>query len=227
MAAAILQYLPHTKRTIAEVLNTKAFYIERGAARLTKKVPREEIERELGVTGYTVKQITRGKNAGKFRRTGYLTQPRSLAETLVRARLFRKKEPQPDRAGVTPLIKKLINYRVKTRAFLAAGWLPGIRHLARFAKDKSGAPRADRDAKSWSPRVLGGATEANPWLMAGLNAKVVMWNDSVAKHPGGSPEALEKHAGAALRQAIADEIKNMADYLAKKMQQATNPHNAK
>ena len=51
------------KQSLAEIINTKAFYIARGAARLTPRADYQKMAKELGVK---LRAVSSGKRKGKL-----------------------------------------------------------------------------------------------------------------------------------------------------------------
>lgn len=145
----LAKYMALSKRTPKEITDKKALFVARRAIRETQKTEKAKIERELGVMGHKVKQITRGKNKGKFRRAGYLFDNSSLAERLVRAWLHKKGEPQPDKTGIEKFVKKLIAYRLRSIAFLRSAWIPAIKILGPLVKGTRGAAPRDGATKQY------------------------------------------------------------------------------
>ena len=59
--AAIRDYMRTSKKVLADVLNQKAYFIARGASRLTPRANYQRIAKELGVK---LRTISTGKRAG-------------------------------------------------------------------------------------------------------------------------------------------------------------------
>lgn len=219
-ARAMQEYVKVSKRTIAEAMNTKAFHIALGATNTTEKANAAEIEAQLGAIGYNMKQITRGKNAGKYRKAGMIVSQNSLAERIIRARRSRLGIAQPGADEIGPIVERFIKARLRSVAFLKSGWLDAVKALDPITKDKGKGPKRDRTAKRFTAEPIGGATPAAP----GLNPTSTIYNSAVSKqNVQHAEEALAKFAGAGLQTAIANEVKSIEDYVAKKMQEAS-PH---
>ncbi len=128
----LAQYMEHTKKDLATVINTKALYIDRGAIRETEKADIQKLTEEL--------------------RDG-------LAEKIIRARYFKEGKKQPSNAEVEEKAKRLIAARRRSVGFLKAGWIPGIQAFNRALGRSSTAPSR---SLLWSKSNIGGAKAAQP-----------------------------------------------------------------
>ena len=221
MNRALRDYMKVSSKSLAEVCNQKAFFMARGAARLSHRANAEKIETELGKTSTIVKQLTRGKNIGKFRKTGFTVKNSSVAEGILRSRIHAKGGVQPTKADFLATVKKFIVARAKSAAFLAAGWIPAIKYFESRVKSKAGAPPMDRSVKLKASKPLGGAVEAQP----GWNPRAILWNSAIAKRSKTGGQALSKTAGDALQAAMQAEVKSMRKHIADKLQGDANQHN--
>src|SRR5690349_9441988 len=87
---ALRGYLCKTEKALPEALNTKMFYIARGAHRGTPIADRGKIEQELSVTGY---KISKSKKTGKFRRGRATVAGGSIIYRIINARVGRAGKP--------------------------------------------------------------------------------------------------------------------------------------
>src|SRR5438105_15248985 len=73
---------------------------------------------------------------------------------LINSRLGKKGEPGLSGPAMREALVRLIAARVRSVAFLKAGWLPAIRILDRIVNDKEGAAPFPPEAKrmAWSPK---------------------------------------------------------------------------
>lgn len=220
---ALKQYASVSKKSLSEIVNQKAFFMARGACRKSYRAQKGKIETELGKDADLVKQISRGKNAGKFKRIGFSIKNNSLANAILRARIHAKGAPQPPASELLGRIRKFIAARAAAAAFIASGWIPAIRFFESRVKSKTGAPPRDPAVKARTGRPMGGAVEAQP----GWNPKAVLWNSAVAQKSHNQSESLNKVAGDALAVAMADEVRSMKEYVAKKLQGDANMHSTK
>lgn len=218
---ALKDYMAVSKKSLSEVINQKAFFMARGAARMSYRSNKGKIETELGKDVEAWREVKRGKNAGKLKRVGYSIKSTSLANNILRARIHAKNGKQPTKAEFLKTIKKFIAARVSSAAFLASGWIPAIKYFEARVKSKKGAPARDSSVKLRATKPMGGAIEAQP----GWNPKAVLWNSAAAKRSKNAPAALNKVAGEALRSAMAEEVRSMRKHIADKLQGDANQHN--
>lgn len=219
--SALKDYMKVSKKALWKVVNNKAFFICRGAARLTYRASAAKIETELGKDKETFRQITKGRNAGKFKRVGYSIKNSSVANNILRERLYRKGEPQPTKKQMMPQIRRFIRARASASAFIASGWIQAIRFFGAIVDDTRGAPPQDQSVKLRTKRVVGGANAA----VEGWSPRARFWNSAVTKRGSNGQNALIKFAGNGLRQAMDNEIRSMRQYIAKKLQAVANQHN--
>lgn len=219
--AALRDYMKVSKKSLRDVVNTKAYFICRGATRTTGRANPGKIETELGKDVEAWREIKRGKNAGKLKRVGYSIKSTSLANNILRERLWRKGEKQPTKAQFRPVIKRFIKARASASAFIASGWIQAVKFFAAIVRDTRGAPSVDKSVKLRTKRLIGGGNAATEvW-----NPTAKFWNSAVSKRGTNGQNALTKMAGEGLRQAIANETKSMREYIAKKLQGDANKHN--
>ena len=221
--SALKDYMKVSQKSLAEVVNQKAFFIARGAVRLSDRASSEMIATELGKNGTTVRLVVTGKNAGRFKKTGFTIRNSSLAEKILRARIHAKGGVQPSKADFLATVKRFIMARVKSAAFIAAGWIPSIKYFEARVKSRGGAPPMDRSVKLKASKPLGGAEAAKP----GWNVRAILWNSAIARHSKNGDAALSKVGGEALRKSVAAEVKSMREHVAKKLQEDANMHSTR
>ncbi len=143
--ATLRKYAEYSKRTQAQITNTKAFFVARGAARETRKADPGQIAMEMETV------ISAERRTGK-QKSGM--GPR--AAILVNNRLG----PGAGLYGseMAEAVRKLKASRKRSRAFLASGWIPAIKRLEPLA-DVRGAPRTDRSIRQYG-RAKGRAMPA-------------------------------------------------------------------
>lgn len=193
---ALRRYLPHTKRTLAEIINQKGYAINRTANAITAKADAKRLEAEIGPEAQSkaipnapalavIINAKRGKGKGL-----YGSEMRAAVEKEWRRR------------------KAAIN-------FLRAGFLPGVAAFARSLGKAVG-----RNASRWAAvHGMGGATPARP----GVKVEATFFNAAVELAPKSSrPDAAAAKAEAGLERASAQEIASMDKYIERKMQQETD-----
>jgi hypothetical protein len=65
------KYLAVTPKELSEVLNTKMFYIVRGAVRALPKVEKSKIEQDVGVSGYELQYQKEREKKPRVKKTNY------------------------------------------------------------------------------------------------------------------------------------------------------------
>jgi hypothetical protein len=191
--AALRKYVMLSKTAIPDIVNRKAFFIARGACRITPKADLKEIKTALG------RMVTHKDKT----RTLYLKIARKvdapLAAVIINKRRGEKGLPGLYGAMMTDAIESMLAARSRSIAFLKSGWLPAIRTLQGFVKSRFGAPTLDRSAKQIGTPKGKGIPARNGW-----NVKAVIENAAAATH-GKNKEALIKYGEPALAQAFRDE----------------------
>jgi hypothetical protein len=219
--AALKEYREYTKRDLATIINTKGFYIARGAVRLTHRPTKEEIRRKL-------QEFIGGGHLTKTKVTRYTATGMSYQAPLL-ALIINKKRGQAGKPGLYgDRMKKAMNSEMGRRyasiAFIAAGFLPAVKAFEPYAERKGAAPARDSEAKQLG-RPKGSGTAARSSGSDGWRVRGVIVNSASAR--GDKKGALEKFGGAALRQAIANEVASMESYIAQKLQASADKVNAK
>jgi hypothetical protein len=208
------QYVRLSRRTIPDIVNTKAFYIARRAVRETPKADKLKIGKELSQMVYTFKATKKGAVRGFSKVRRYDSFGRStevpLVYLLIQARRRRQGKKGLYGSKMAEAVRRFIPSRQSTVAFLKSGWLPAIKQLSRFAKEKSGAAPPDSSVKQIG-RDRGRAVPARD----GFRVKAVIEN---AVGQGGGEEAhhsdaLERYGAPALQRAIDAEEASMRQYI--------------
>jgi hypothetical protein len=201
------QYVELSKRDWAQVFNTKGFFIARRATGTTKKADAKEIrslrERALIGTGIRFRK-------GKARKVNIRDDlSTSRAARILQAARRNEGKPAITAADLPKAVKSFIGRRLRSVAYLRSGWIPAIKILQPLA-DVRGGPRADRSAKQLG-RPKGGAKPArNLW-----RTTCQIYNEAITRKQG--DEGLRKFGEAGLRQAFADELPSMKEYIERKL----------
>jgi hypothetical protein len=216
------EYSKVSKRTHAEIVNTKAFYIARKAIWFTPKADSYKMKQQLGGI-VTVKAIGRKGKMVKRRQLQLVTASQHaapLAALIVNAR--RGKQGMPGLYGkeMEKAIREMLAGRAKSVGFLKSGWLEAVHVLAPLVKDKSGASPSDPAARQVG-RPKGDATPAQP----GDNPSAEIVNLASARRD--YKGALIRFGEPALQQAITDEEFSMRDYIDSKMKPDADAFNSK
>lgn len=218
--AAFREYMKHTQRDTAEVLNQKSYSILLASIKLTFKPQAETIRQALGAIGQRIRIITRGKNKGKVKAGRVIVGKDSLAERIVRAKFHEAGRPQPTQEEGQALAEKYISKTVSAIGFLAFGFLAALHGFAGSIGVKS-KPSSRNAFVRTAAAKRGGASPAKP----GWRPEAAFWNTSDAE--GNTNPAVETHASAGLQAAITQGIGRMADHVAKKLQATADKYSAR
>ncbi len=208
--AALGQYMAHTKRSLPDVINKKAFYVARRAVRETPATNKQAITSSLGSithrNGGIRMKLTNG-SYGQGRGGGEAP----LAALIINARRGTAGEPGLYGAAMTAEIASLIAARSRSRAFLKSGWLPAIKALENSFEDHSGTGAAPRDGR---PAIIG-APKGNATLAkAGFTVKARIENAASGDHE--TNQALVRYGGPALQRAVDFEAASMTAEVARR-----------
>ena len=211
--AALKDYITVSRRTVPEVINRKAYFIARKSLWFTVKADAPEIRSRLNRT-ITIERTTASG------RTELSHGP--FGAILIDSRLGKKGQPGLYGAAMREALAKLIAARVRSVAFLKAGWLPAIRILDSIVNDKEGAAPFPSEANrmSWSPKQIGDAVAAKP----GDLPFATIVNAAIASHD--SRGALQIYGSRALDTAFYDETQSMIEETRKRMQKDADKANA-
>lgn len=206
-------YRQYSKRSNKQICDTKAFFIARRACNETYRTPKGQIEKELEIK--VVSRRERNPSTGRMKRMKHALSAVAgapLAALKINARAAKGGYKGFYGAAMDEAIKKLINIRNKSRAFLAASWLPAIRILERTA-DVKGAPRLNKGPEPIGPTLKGDATPASE----GWFCRAVIRN--MAETTRDHRQALIKYGTPALQKAFDAEEQSMRAYIEKKQRE--------
>jgi hypothetical protein len=216
------QYLKITSRDTTTAVNTKAFYIARGATRNTFKAGKSRIQAELVKTVEVQRTSKSGKTS--VRKTRELVRGSKvdapLAALIIQSRLKRAGKDGLHGVAMKTAITALINARKRSNAFLASGWLDAIKTLAPLAAPigKKPAMASASEMKRYG-KAKGSATPAVP----GPQAVAQIVNTAISKRD--DKGALQKFGAPGLSKAFEDEVNSMIDYIMDRMQPAERQAN--
>ncbi len=201
----LIEYMGRTKRTIAEVINRKAFDIVLAAFQATPRADRGAVMAAIGASLVSERVNRKGKTVRR-----YAYGPDRNLINLVQAN--RASRGQPPLTQAEALAKG--KGRLRAVGSLAAGWLIPMRKLA--------ASFGLRSTET-GPRVKqkGGATPAK----SGWDP-VAEWTYTLTENkPSG--QQIDPRVVTALQAGFDFATKDMQVYLARKMQEDADRHNAK
>jgi hypothetical protein len=200
-----------SSRTLPNGINSKMFYITRGASRNTPKANRAEIEKELGVVGYKVAVGKRGKpltRNGKIRWNRVVSNSATLAAKIVNARLGRAGKKGLFGVDMKAAVEKLISKRVSSVGTAKAGWWNAIRIFGASVGEAS-----FKEVSTYKLKGVSIAKTAKNGFTPEASVEYVV-NSFDQSHRA----YIEPRTRRALAQAYADEMRSMEQYILKKMQ---------
>lgn len=226
-----------SSKTLQEVINTKAYYIARKALWFTPKADIGKIREVLGeAKAMNLVRLKSGrwsrnkKNTVSFFGRGGATSTKTgrapYLALIVQKRRGRAGHPSPWKglsraagaAAMLQVMRQVFGARLRSVAFLKAGWLPAIRELAPYAEKSAGLPPMDGKQVG---RPKGGARAAQP----GFNPVAQVLNNASASRD--TRAALMRYGAPALQKAFDDEAFDMTTYIKRKMQPDAAAFNAK
>lgn len=223
--AVLRPYMAHTERDLPEALNTKGYFIARGAARETPKGDRDKIESELGVVGYSLEYTKRSSPlttdfigpiraqmkviSKKKRVANALIGGGAIIYRIINARRGRAKKKGLQGAEMRAAAEHLLRDRFRAVGTLRAGWWGAIRTLA-------GAIGATNYVEVGMNRVKGPGT-ATPAKPGWDPSVTIEYNVNSFSQPGHS-QYIDARVSDALTNAFDAEMRSMAEYIIKKLQ---------
>lgn len=224
--SALREYVKHTKRDLPTILNTKGFYIARGAARSTHKASEAAIKTYFGAA--MVLKLVRGKGGMRFSRNkrgestlGAMSKHNApLLAVIINSKRGKSGRKGLQGADMVEAVKRTYKAILASIGFIKSGWIPAIKGFEPFAEKKSSAPPMDKGAKVIGQNKGGVIPARESWT-----PKAIFWNSASAKrdHKG----ALDRYATEGLQKAINDEVRSMREYIERKLQATANRFNAR
>lgn len=217
--AAMREYKEFTKRDLATILNTKGFYISRGAVRATYRPTKEKVRRDLEKLfgGKRVSKVT----VTRFSSSGFTQFQAPLLALIINARRGRKGLPGLYGSAMKKVMDSEVGRRYRSIGFIASGFLQAIKDFEPYAERKGSAPARDSSVKQFGQaKGYGTPARSGGWVV-----KAII-NNSASAH-GDTKGALEKFATAGLQTAVDAEVASMKQYIEQKMQETANKVNAK
>ncbi len=212
------EYAEVSKRDDKTIVATKMFYIARGAARNTYRTPKAKVKQELSAlfNGQSVRKAKVWAQSA----SGISSQV-PLAALIINAARGRRGQPGLYGAEMAEAQRKFAAARLRSVAFIAAGWLPAIKRFEPLAERKGGAPPRDSAVKQFGP-------DKGRGFMAGtqLVPMAVVENFAQGKEKSGA-QALDKYATEGLDKAFAHEMASMREYIEDRKQKTANRYNAR
>lgn len=214
---ALVEYIPTTKKSLAQICNERALNIAARAIPPTPKAEKQKIE-ALGVVGYTVlsKKGTRLKRAKAILSVG------GRMRDIYVARMIKRGENPKDLTAkeIADRVKRALGARLRSIGFIKSGWLPAMKRLG-IAAGKQAKLRILGDSKTVG-RDKGYAIEAKPGFTP--SATIVNMAGSLTDDNG---HALVKFGAPALQQAVNAEARELLEHTARKLQADANKINGR
>lgn len=151
--AASRELFKTSSRTCVDFTNGQALKASIESVRHTEKVDAAKIQAELGAIAREVsfKQISRGSKKGQWRtkRGGFVTRENSLASRILGWRM--REKGSFGIAGTTEeqRVTNFINSRVRSRSFIASGWIAARNKLFSIVRNKPAKMRSVADARAY------------------------------------------------------------------------------
>lgn len=121
--AALREIVAETPKPLADVLNTKMFYILRGASRGTPIASRADIEKTFDVIAY---KVSKSRKTGNVRRGKSIIGNATVAAIAVNARRGRAGLPGLKGPEMAKAIQKFMGQRFRAIGTEKAGWRKAI-----------------------------------------------------------------------------------------------------
>ena len=217
------QYIQVSRRTIPEIVNSKAYFIARRAIYETPKANKLAIGKSLSKLLLSLKTTAKGgkmvlKTVTRYGRLGQTSQV-PLAALLVNWQRGQRGKPGLYGEKMKAAVEHFILNRQRTIAFIRSGWLPAVKILAPFVKSKKGAAPNDPETKQHG-RQKGGAVPAREgFRVAARIENAIAAGGKNAEHHG---EAVNKYAIPALQRAFANEEASMRQYMEDKLKESAH-----
>jgi hypothetical protein len=221
---ALRQYALLSKRTPAEVVNKKGFYIMRRAIWHTHKSDYQTMANQLGQLLTLKSRKFRGKKGvarptarGQGQFNSASTAPAPLLALIINARRGRKGLKGLFGPAMKKAFQRVFGARGRSIAFIKSGWIQA-RELFKAAGGGGGKGLPPSEGTSiGGPKQLGrpkgGATVARP----GWRAKAIFWNSATTKRD--HKQSLYKYGIPALKRAIDEETQDTMEEVARRLRQ--------
>jgi len=205
-SATLQQYMEHTKKDIAEVVNTKAFFICLKALKYTPAARSSQIERELRQK--IIVDRRSGKTVIRRSRKGV-----ARINLIVNARQRHKGEPGLSGAVMEAAALKIINARKAAVGFAKAGWVWAMRDIAPYVP--SAAKYASERGIRIGSKAIGSSVVAHPGFTAAAQIANRAWPTRTPKVA--NAQRLQDLMRDALSRAVEEERASMVEYVERKM----------
>jgi predicted component of type VI protein secretion system len=210
------EYMRYTKRDLATILNTKAFFIARRAVIETPRVSLNRLGYEFGAANIPrfsqKKQRFVRTRKYEFNAKAFGSEVPRLA-VIINARRAKAGKKGLEGAEMAKALQKVFNARRKSTGFMASGWLGAVAALDVITSDRRGVAPRDSSVKRVG-RMKGGATAAKA---SGWTQTATIWN--TASTTRDRKAALNTYGIPALQRAIDFEVASMKEYMERKLRE--------
>jgi len=212
-----------SSRSCVDFTNGQALRVSIEAVRQTEKANKDRIEHELGVTGREFRHLTRGKNKGKVKLGNRIFKDDSLAARILGKRM--KTTKSFGFKGVTDIgaaMKKLLAARLRSVAFIKAGWIPARNKLFSVVKRKPVEASRVLDSKIYGKPKGDAKPAVNASLRHFIEAIIV--NSAMNTKSKGNPMPVAQKG---LQKALQFVAQDMTAKLAERLRGDLRPFGAK
>jgi len=214
---AMRRYIEVSRRSPAQICNTKAYYISRKATWFTAKTSRAQISNELAsrVSGSRRLSLRPGTRAGN--------EDAPLAALIIQKLRGEKGVKGLYGDQMTAAINELLGKRLKSLAFLRSGWLPAIRDLKALAVAGGSAPQMGDTRQFGADQGRAEPAQETDWNAV---ARIINHAASLSKTSRATNFAgFQKIGEEGLDRAFADETASMLQYIEDHMRPAAEEFN--
>lgn len=212
--SGLREYAAASKKDFQQIVNDKALDWAFKAQQQTERADAAQIATELGQESTKISL----SKSGQFKARKRIFKDNSFAARIINARRKRSGEALLFGKAMETAVRKLVNARIKARAFIASGFRASIQTLKRFSSDPRIRTQASDSSVKQRGQPKGYAIHATQ-VLAPVATIVNTANKGEPRAAAVAEEGLRR--GAAIVEA------DMAQYTERKMQETANKHSAK
>lgn len=224
---ALEMYLPTTRKSLAEVLNQRAFNIAARTIDSMKPAPGGEQAARTRIKTYLneqlstrIRQVKSGKNKGKFKRRGSKANQLARVNLIIQARRSKKGLPGLHGQGMASAEGKFKQAAQVGVGFLKSPFVAVIKGLLDYVRFRKVQTRWGRISVWPGSKGYGTVNPANP----GINPVVTMKTNWATK---GQPSKVQSLTLPHLQAAFNAEASEMMRHVQEKLQRDADRINAK
>jgi hypothetical protein len=209
LQGALQQYRRVTQRSDIYIVNKALRNVAMRAVRHTRQADRGQLARKLGAS---IIPLARGRS----RRYNY--KPTTVAYAMFIGECKRLGRPIPKGPMLAAAVVIFTRNKLRSVAFMRAGWVPSINALSRLTRESAGDVRSLLGGK----KGFGGSVAARA---IGSFVAGEIYNASISHKSPTSAWALATYAGPALDIAIGEEAADKWDYAQKQLDKNADDFN--